>query len=423
MNRKDSIAKRLKELRKVLGFSQRDLAKEFRVSPGAVAHWESGKREVPGPVIKLIEIYEENLGMFHDKSLTISKINSDWASRTLKKSTTVAKLATLGQMAGYIDFGLPDKTREMLEVLFNNTPPMDEAAVNDVFRQEFNRLPEDIFSSWDPKPFAAASIGQVHRARLHDGTEVAVKVQYPAVVESIHSDMRHAGKLEGLFRTMFRYQDKGIFNELKQHLLAECDYLNEAANIEHFQKLFAGDHEFIIPKVYRSYSTKKILVTEFVEAQSFREFRESATQDERDRAGSIIFRFSAESIFKHGVFNTDPNPGNFLFRDGTVVFLDFGSVKTFSEETTKGWRAVYRSLKDSNPSAFRKAVVSGGFVPLPEKVDFDRLREHFKITMGPYLYEGKMQWGQLHHGVAIYLGLALPSSSPARSASGICRAF
>jgi predicted unusual protein kinase regulating ubiquinone biosynthesis (AarF/ABC1/UbiB family)/DNA-binding XRE family transcriptional regulator len=270
----DDFCSRLTALRKMLGLSQRQMATEFNVTPGAIANWESGTRQVPGAVVRLIEIYEENLGMTNRPQDVLNKINADWASRTLRSGVTSAKLITrlassglkqivagnerasqikvatdhllaqevvsslgelkglmmkLGQMMVYMNFALPKNVRVLLETLQDNTTPMSKDAVERVFITSFGKRPVQMFREWEPYPFAAASIGQVHRAVLEDGTKVAVKVQYPEITKALKSDLKNAAVIEKMSSVMFRYQKKGAFvAELRDRILEECDYRLEA---------------------------------------------------------------------------------------------------------------------------------------------------------------------------------------------------
>jgi len=230
-------AARLRRLRGALGFSQREMAAELRVAHGAVGLWESGSRPIPGPVLKLMELFEEelNLGAGTASARSLTTLQTSFLSRGFKLSRTAASataqaaaasLATIfaseerasavaattqaaiarqivetlgemkgfamkvGQMASYLDFAVPEAARDVLAVLQRSTQPMAPRTVAQVFLEELGASPRRLFAEWSPQPFAAASIGQVHRARLASGELVAVKVQYPGVVEAIEARLR-----------------------------------------------------------------------------------------------------------------------------------------------------------------------------------------------------------------------------------------
>jgi predicted unusual protein kinase regulating ubiquinone biosynthesis (AarF/ABC1/UbiB family) len=236
----------------------------------------------------------------------------------------------LGQMASYLDQGMPEPVRQALAELQTNAPPMSAALTDEVVGQELGKRPEAVFAEWDPAPIAAASIGQVHRAITHDGRAVAVKVQYPGVGDAIRADLHNAGMLFNAMTMLFPGLDpEPLVAELRTRLLEELDYLLEADN----QRLFADHYEghpFIhVPAVIPALSTEHVLTTDLADGVPFREL-EQWSQAERDLAAESIFRFVFGSLYRLHAFNGDPHPGNYLFRPGgQVTFLDFGLVKRF----------------------------------------------------------------------------------------------
>ncbi len=236
----------------------------------------------------------------------------------------------LGQMASYLDQGLPEPVRQALAELQANAPPMSAALAGEVVEQELGQAPEDLFATWDPTPIAAASIGQVHRAITHDGRAVAVKVQYPGVGEAIRADLDNAGLLFGAMRMLFPgLEPEPLVRELRERLLEELDYRQEADHQRLFVEYYEG-HPFIhIPAVVDELSTERVLTTDLAEGARFDELQQW-TQAERDLAAEAVFRFVFGSLYRLHAFNGDPHPGNYLFRPGgQVTFLDFGLVKRF----------------------------------------------------------------------------------------------
>jgi predicted unusual protein kinase regulating ubiquinone biosynthesis (AarF/ABC1/UbiB family) len=238
-----------------------------------------------------------------------------------------------GQLLSFIMEALPDDAQQALATLQSDAKPMAPGLAAQVITDEFGRPPERIFLDWQTVPVAAASIGQVHRAVTHDGRDVAVKVQYPGVAESIEADLDNA---EAFYRlgTAFVLKGldaKGLVDELRTRMRDELDYELEAANQTEFGAHFAG-HPFItIPAVDQATSTKRVLTTEWVEAMSWAEFESTAATAARHRAGESIWRFVQHSVHRLGAFNGDPHPGNYRFStDGDVTFLDFGLVKRWS---------------------------------------------------------------------------------------------
>jgi len=245
-------------------------------------------------------------------------------------------LMKLGQMASYLDQGMPEPVREALAQLQQDAPPMAPELAASVVEAELGAPPDELFAEWDPSPIAAASIGQVHRALTRDGRAVAVKVQYPGVDDAIRGDLDNAGLLFGAMRALFPGLDpKPLVAELRERITEELDYRLEADN----QQLFADhyrDHPFIhVPAVHHDLSSSRVLTTELAVGARFDQIV-SRPAAERDRYGEIIYRFVFGSLYRLGAFNGDPHPGNYLFGDdGRVTFLDFGLVKRFTLDELK----------------------------------------------------------------------------------------
>jgi predicted unusual protein kinase regulating ubiquinone biosynthesis (AarF/ABC1/UbiB family) len=288
----------------------------------------------------------------------------------------------LGQIASYLDFAMPEAARQVLAGLQDSTPPMAPDIIERVVREELGKGPREVFAEWSDAPVAAASIGQVHRARLPDGTEVAVKVQYPGVARSLDADLKSAYALDSLGSLLFRGQERGaVLAELRDRLMEECDYRHEAASQEEFRRLFADRSDIVIPEVYPAFSAARVLTTRFIDGRRFADFAAHAPQEERDRAGEAIWNFAMRSIFQHGLFNADPHPGNYLFLPGQVVFLDFGCVKRFTPEFVARWRQLCLACTRGDRPTFDRCVTEFGFAPDPKTYDFDY---HFKMTRAIY---------------------------------------
>ena len=251
----------------------------------------------------------------------------------------------LGQMASYLDQGMPPHVRAALAELQSNAPPMSAELAASVVVRELGALPEDVFATWDPQPIAAASIGQVHRAMTHDGRAVAVKVQYPGVGDAIRADLDNAGLLFGAMGMLFPgLEPEPLVAELRERLVEELDYRLEADNQRLFADHYRG-HPFIhVPDVVDELSTGEVLTTELAEGVRF-EVLESWSQEERDLAAETIFRFVFGSLYRFHAFNGDPHPGNYLFRPGgQVTFLDFGLVKRFQPDEITVLESMIRAM-------------------------------------------------------------------------------
>jgi predicted unusual protein kinase regulating ubiquinone biosynthesis (AarF/ABC1/UbiB family) len=288
-------------------------------------------------------------------------------------------LMKLGQIASFLDEGLPEPYREALATLQADAPPMSSALAADMVKSELGALPTAIFRRWDPTPLAAASIGQVHRAVTPEGREVAVKVQYPGVAAAIESDLANTEMLARLLPMIFPSLDAKILaTELRDRLAEELDYTHEAANQRRFSDIYR-DHPFIhIPEVVGEFSTGRILTTEMATGVRFADVERWSSR-ERDLAGETLFRFVFRGINRLGVFNGDPHPGNYLFRPGGhVTFLDFGLVKEFSPSET----AVFHQLIDTmvlrgDGEGYRRAIETVGLLRPDPSISTDDVVAYF----------------------------------------------
>ncbi|HSS08540.1 MAG TPA: AarF/ABC1/UbiB kinase family protein, partial [Acidimicrobiales bacterium] len=299
-------------------------------------------------------------------------------------------LMKLGQMASYLDTGLPEPMREALATLQQDAPPMSPELAASVVEEELGSPPAKVFAEWDPQPIAAASIGQVHRAITKDGLAVAVKVQYPGVDQAIRADLDNTALLLQIVRMAFPGLDAGaLVDELRARLLEELDYRLEAANQQRFADTFA-DHPFIhVPSVRADLSTGRVLTSQLVSGARYDEVLRWP-QEERDLAGEAIFRFVFGCLYRLHAFNGDPHPGNYLFHGhGQVTFLDFGLVKWFQPTDVQRLAEMIKTLvlqKDAR--AFRGAVEAAGFLRPDPQLSDDQVADYFSHYYELVLSEG-----------------------------------
>jgi predicted unusual protein kinase regulating ubiquinone biosynthesis (AarF/ABC1/UbiB family) len=303
----------------------------------------------------------------------------------------------IGQLASFVDVDfLPPEYREVyqeqLAKLRTSAPPMPWSKVKEVLAEEYEgRKLKDLFAQFEREAFAAASIGQVHRARLHDGRAVAVKVQYPGIAEALEADLRNAGMIVRLGKALAPGLDaKAIANELRERVLEELDYEYEAQNQRAFARNYAG-HPFIyIPEVHTKLSRQRVLVTELVEGKGFDQVKK-LPHDERSRFGEIVFRFCFGSIYHLQHFNADSHPGNYLLMaDGRVAFLDFGMTKRLEEhQIGLEQRALHAAFND-DAEELRDGLAELGFLRNKD-IDVDRLLEHVKIVGGWYMRDEEIE--------------------------------
>jgi predicted unusual protein kinase regulating ubiquinone biosynthesis (AarF/ABC1/UbiB family) len=267
-------------------------------------------------------------------------------------------LMKLGQIISFMDESLPEAYQEQLRKLQTSAPPMDYDTVVRVIRAELGKEPEQLFARFDKKPLASASIGQVHRAALHDGTEVAVKIQYPGVDKAIAADLDNYGMLMGIAGAVTPTLDaKPIVDELRSRLLEELDYRIEAKNQQHFIDLFKGHPTIVIPRVFPERSAQRVITTEFINGIGFYDFVAKADKETQRKSVLTIREFVFDSIWFHNTFNGDPHPGNYLFMpDGRVAFLDFGCVKHFDPKFISDFQVLNRAyLTGDRDGYFAKA--------------------------------------------------------------------
>src|SRR3954469_7579152 len=297
----------------------------------------------------------------------------------------------IDQLASFIDTEfLPPEFRDLyqdkLADLRTSAPPMPWKKVKKVLEEEWDESPEELFEDFDQEASAAASIGQVHRAVLPDGRDGAGKVQYAGVAEAIRADPQNAGMFLRLAKALAPGLDaKAAAEELKERVSEELDYELEAQNQRSFSRGYRG-HPFIyVPDVITRLSTRRVLVSEWVEGMGFEEVKD-LPQEEKDRFGEIIFRFCFGSIYHLQHFNADAHPGNYVWmEDGKVAFLDFGMTKHLDTDQIELEIAALEAAFEEDPEALRVALHDLGFLSKPKRVDAERLMQHVKAVGGWYL--------------------------------------
>jgi predicted unusual protein kinase regulating ubiquinone biosynthesis (AarF/ABC1/UbiB family) len=292
----------------------------------------------------------------------------------------------LGQVLSLMTGMVPDEMAVQLATLQSNAPPMASNLVDEVFQRDFGTEPRRVFRKFEAEPFAAASIGQVHRATLDDGTKVAVKVQYPGVREAIENDLANVGLLLSMAGMFSKGLDAGpMVRDLKSGIIAELDYLREAANQQRFHDIYDG-HAFVrVPRVFHELTTPHVIVQEYIEGKPFKSAVD-LSQAERNRVGEIVYRFSFGNIYRHGLFNGDPHPGNFLLTaDGRVAFVDYGCVAEFSRATVGGFCVILDALIRQDLEAWRRGCEAVGILRQEAPWSTADLYEHMHWFWAPVL--------------------------------------
>jgi predicted unusual protein kinase regulating ubiquinone biosynthesis (AarF/ABC1/UbiB family) len=286
-------------------------------------------------------------------------------------------LMKAGQMLSFMSLG-PAVGRDFqstyqaaLTRLRDDAPPMAPELAREVLERELGHSTETAFAQFDWEPLAAASIGQVHAARLHDGRAAAVKIQYPGVAAAIRADLENTELLatflrliSGLSARKLSFDLRSAAQEIGERITEELDYRLEATRQAEFAELYCG-HPFIhIPEVIGELCTDRVLTQELVRGKSWSDAL-VADQELRDSWAEAIHRFLYGSYHYFHVFNADPHPGNYIFHDdGSVSFLDFGCVKRFDREQIESLNLVMREcLRGDVDKTWRVSVEGGFFAP------------------------------------------------------------
>jgi predicted unusual protein kinase regulating ubiquinone biosynthesis (AarF/ABC1/UbiB family) len=275
----------------------------------------------------------------------------------------------VGQMISMVEFdGLPEDERDELQgslaTLRDNVPPVAFADLEKLMRQEFGGPLQRVFRDFDEHAFAAASIGQVHRATTVDGDDVAVKIQYPGVAEAVDTDLRNATLLLPLVKRLAPGLDaKALAGEMRERIAEELDYELEAQNQRRIGRLMRG-HPFVrVPRVHTSLSTRRVLVSEYVEGERFEAVRR-ADEAQRDLYGEIVFRLYFGLLYRDRVALGDPHPGNYLLcSDGRVCFLDFGLLRDVDSARVADERAIALAVRGQDADGVKAALAAGGYLP------------------------------------------------------------
>ncbi|HEV2973530.1 MAG TPA: AarF/ABC1/UbiB kinase family protein [Solirubrobacteraceae bacterium] len=274
----------------------------------------------------------------------------------------------LGQVMSFLDIGLvPEQHREEfqreLAKLRDAAPTVSFKQMKKVVEDDLEEPIDEVFASFDQQPIAAASIGQVYRATLHDGREVAVKVQYPGVAGAVRADMQNLEMIMRLLKRMTPALDvKAIAEEVKERIVEELDYELEAQNQRRIERLRRG-HPFIsVPAVNTELSTRRVLVSEFIEGERFEAVRR-LDQRRRDSYGETVFRFYFGLLYRDRIALGDPHPGNYLVRpDGGVGFVDYGLLRDVTAARADTERAIARAVRAGDAAALKSALVAGAYL-------------------------------------------------------------
>ena len=273
----------------------------------------------------------------------------------------------VGQVISFLDVSaIPPEYRDVVQdalaQLRNAAPKVPFRDMRRVIEDDLEQTVEEAFAEFDESAVAAASIGQVYRARLHDGRAVAVKVQYPGAEQAVRTDMQNLGLLLRAAKTIAPGLDgRAVAGEIRERILDETDYEAEAIAHRAFAREWRG-HPFVhVPDVVTSLSRRRVIVTEWVDGRSFDEVKELPAEN-RDRVAEIIYRFFIGSLYRHGHFSADPHPGNYLLMDdGRVAFIDFGMNKKIPRDLVEKERRWVRAVIERDPERLRELLAELGY--------------------------------------------------------------
>jgi predicted unusual protein kinase regulating ubiquinone biosynthesis (AarF/ABC1/UbiB family) len=304
----------------------------------------------------------------HDQKKQHSRVTNEWAGRRIAQTLGELKgpLMKIGQMASISSGFLPKEISDALAVLRKDVSFAPFEVIAAQIERELGAPPERLFAAFDTEPFAAASIGQVHRAVSDDGRSVVVKVQYPDISDSMDTDiaqLRLALKAVGIMRSAGHKLDS-FFEEISVQLHEELDYCNEADNIRLLGEFHRKKHPHIhIPAVVGERSSERVLTMTFEDGDPL----EKAAQyppEIRNLIGERLTSLVYSQILDLGALHADPNPANFAFRpDGDIVLYDFGSVKKLKKEEQLGVRSLLRGIFDRDTAEVARGFEQVGMLP------------------------------------------------------------
>ncbi len=289
----------------------------------------------------------------------------------------------IGQVLSFLDVGfVGEEHREQfqakLAALRDAAPNVAFKDMRKVIEGEYGERLVTVFAEFDQTPIAAASIGQVYRARLHDGRAVAVKVQYPGVAAAVRADMQNLGIILRLLKSVAPGLDvRAVGDEIRERIDEELDYELEAGNQRALGRIYRGHPFIVIPDVVTDLSRRKVVVSEYVTGRGFEAMKE-LPQAERDRIGEIVFRFYFGSMYRYRQFSGDPHPGNMLLLDDDrMAFLDFGLFKRLEPEVAEFELQVARLGVERRGAEMIAHLHAGGLIGDPADYTEEGILEQF----------------------------------------------
>jgi len=314
---------------------------------------------------KLISLREKRLGLSSERAEALRRSHHTWSARNIYATAVRLQgpMIKLAQVIGSRPDLVPDEYVQVLSRLQDRVPPRPYSVVRQVLERELGR-PEEVFTEFEPEPVAAASWAQVHRARLHDGRRVAVKVQYPDMEGVVRVDLATLRLLLSILNRLERGLDfMPIVEELQEFIPQELDFLREAENAQAMARVFADWPNVVVPAVVRECTTRRVLVLEYVDGVKVSDV--AAMQRlgiDPQQVAQLLLEVYCQQILVHGFFNADPHPGNFLVQPGPrLVLLDFGLCRRLPPEFHRGYLRLTRAMLTGQPDELVQAFTDLGF--------------------------------------------------------------
>ena len=274
-----------------------------------------------------------------------------------------------GQLISILSNFLPDYFRKELEELQDKIPPRPLSEIYERIQKELGKDPGLLFAEFDPNPIASASLAQVHLARLQDGRQVAVKVQYLDIEANTKKDLQTIKQLLSFYGFFLRIKGLGyLHSQFSQMIQEELDFRLEAQHIETIAANFTGNPQVFFPKVIHELSTERVLTTEFMQGVKISDLENLAEQNiDRQALAERVLTAYCQMIFSDGIYHADPHPGNILVQpDGSIVFVDFGAVAKLSDEMKKGILQFFEGVLKRDNDQISAALQQMGLIALHE---------------------------------------------------------
>jgi predicted unusual protein kinase regulating ubiquinone biosynthesis (AarF/ABC1/UbiB family) len=341
------------------------------------------------------------------RDLNLGSLSPEALARLVESLGELKGIAMkVGQIVSYVDGSLDPDARQLLAVLQRYSQPTTFAQIERTIQEDLGARAQALLARLEREPVAVASIGQVHRAVREDGMPVAVKVRHPGIDSAIRADFKTATFGKIMARTFAPGLDIAeIIEEAQARFLEECDYGLEARRQGRFVELFAGHEAIAIPAVQMDWCGPRVLTTGWRDGAGLEAFLQTQpSAGARERAARALYEFYVGTLYRHGLFNADPHPGNLLFSpEGTVTILDHGCVREFDRDTVVGLIRLSRAVRADDEQRIQAALRAIG---MPEPVaDFDETRGLLRGFFAPLLGHGR-------HAVAADRAVAMGETVP-----------